>query len=270
MKTKIIIPARLESKRFPRKILADVNGKPLLWWTWQRALKVLRIEDVLLAVDDRMVKRIMESYGARVLLTPISCRNGTERIVWAARSIKTDVLINIQADEPVFSLAGVKRLISLFDDRRNVCFGTLAAPINNLRDPHDPNTVKVVLDAKSRALYFSRSLIPLCRDETSLPKELRRGSYMKHIGIYGYKSEFISKAVKLKSSRIEDVERLEQLKYLYHGFEINVIKGNYDSVGVDMPGDLSRVKKLLNRRSDIGVRTEIHPHTKPFDCIDDG
>lgn len=245
MKIKVIIPARLDSKRFPKKILADIKGRPLLWWTWRRALKLADSKDVIVAVDDIRVKTLMEGYGANTVLTPRSCRNGTERIVAAAGKTNADVLVNVQADEPVFSINGVKRLIDLFKKRNNADFATLAAPIFSLKDINDPNVVKVVTGAAGRALYFSRSVIPFCRQKAELPGMLRKGVFLKHIGIYAYRKNILLKAVRLKSPAIEGSEKLEQLKYLYHGFRIDVLKGDYDSVGVDVPGDLGRVAKML-------------------------
>ncbi|MFH1282950.1 MAG: 3-deoxy-manno-octulosonate cytidylyltransferase [bacterium] len=246
MKLKIVIPARLGSTRLPKKILADIFGKPMLWWTWKRAVRVLsNSEDVILAVDDVKVKNIMEKYGACVELTSKKCADGTARVREVARKISADWIINIQADEPNFSIKGVKMLIEFVKNNKNVEFATLACPLISMKDLNDPNIVKVILDSNDCALYFSRWAIPYSRDRKKISEYLKKKRYLKHIGIYAYKKEFLLKTNDFAESWIGEAEKLEQLKYLYSGKNINVIRGSFDSIGVDVYGDLSKVKKHL-------------------------
>lgn len=226
-KSKIIgvIPARFSSKRFPGKVLADVCGKPMLWWTYNQAKKAL--SNIIIATDDERVKEVAEGFGADVVMTKPTHPSGTDRVAEAVSDIPVDAVINIQADEPLIPPEMIMEVAKLLDET-DVLMATLKKRIER-QEAEDPNIVKVVCDVKGYALYFSRALIP------------HNGDFYKHIGIYGYKKDFLMKLVNLLPTPLEKSEKLEQLKVLEHGYKIKVGLTEYDSISVDTPSDIKKL-----------------------------
>ena len=231
-----IIPARYQSSRFPGKPLADICGQPMIQHVYNRAKSASSLCDVLVATDDERIFQCVNAFGGKAVITDAALPNGTARCEQAARGLDADAIINIQGDEPLIDPAMIDETASLLKDCE--C-STLCRELPE--DEADPNIVKVVLSQDGYALYFSRSVIPFKRNPSTLP-------YYQHIGIYGYRADFLRKYVTLPATPLSEAESLEQLKILEHGFRIRVkvtaCKGA--SIGVDTPQDLEKVRAAIN------------------------
>jgi 3-deoxy-D-manno-octulosonate cytidylyltransferase len=199
-----------------------------------RAAKAAGIDAVAVATDDARIAKVVEAAGFRALMTDPSCRNGTERIAQAARDLPADGYLNVQGDEPLIDPRAIAQVASLL--RGGAQMATLARPLEPA-EADLPQVVKVVLDARRRALYFSRSLIPYPRNAGEVPP-------LAHIGIYGFSAETLQRFAKLPETELERAEGLEQLRALFHGIPIDVAVGGYRSVAVDTAEDLERVRRL--------------------------
>lgn len=242
MKTHIvaIIPARWQSSRFPGKPLARIAGKPMLQRVFEQCRKARRLDATLVATDDRRIFDAAREFGAPVVMTRSTHPSGTDRIAEAARRISADIILNVQADEPLISPRAIDKLAGALSEG-DAPMATLATPIRDGRAWRDPNVVKVVVNRYGFALYFSRSMIPYPRDTRARPKLL------KHLGIYAYRREFLLRWPRLGVTPLERVERLEQLRALEHGVPLLVLETSWDSVAVDTPGDLRRVEARLRQ-----------------------
>jgi len=246
-----VIPARWHSTRFKGKVLADINGKPMVQHVWERVKRAHQIDDVIVAVDKERVFKAVESFGGKAVYTSPEQPSGTDRLAEVINSLDADVVINVQADEPLVHPLMIDELAQVFEYDRNVQMATIIKRIHRKEDICDPNVVKVVVDRKGYALYFSRSPIPfLCGNasgEGGFPEKTGdvSGSYFKHIGLYSYTKDFVFTYTNLPKSLLEEEERLEQLRVLEHGYKIKTIETRYDTIGVDTPEDLERVKALL-------------------------
>jgi 3-deoxy-manno-octulosonate cytidylyltransferase (CMP-KDO synthetase) len=236
MKITAVIPARLASMRLPRKMLREINGKPLAVWVYQAVRSSSLLDDVIIATDSEEILAACEKHGCNARMTSDQHRSGTERVHEISQSIPADVYINVQGDEPMIRAAHIEALVALMRNP-NIPVGTLKTPASS-DDIANPNAVKVVADINQRALYFSRSTVPYDRD-SSQPK------YFKHLGIYAYRKPFLDKFVTLPESSLERAERLEQLRFLENGIPIYVAETAHDSIGVDTEEDFLRVNKLL-------------------------
>lgn len=236
MKVIAVIPARLASTRLPRKMLREIHGKPLAVWVYKAVRASSLLDDVIIATDSEEILSICEKHACKARMTSDKHRSGTERVHEISQSVRADVYINVQGDEPMIRAAHIDALSALMEDSE-IPVGTLKTPASP-DDIANPNAVKVVADANQRALYFSRSTIPYDRDNTQ-PK------YFKHLGIYAYRKPYLEKFVTLPESRLERAERLEQLRFLENGIPIYVAETVYDSIGVDTEEDFLRVSKLL-------------------------
>jgi len=236
-----IIPARYSSTRFQGKVLADILGKPMIQHVWERAKQALLLEDLIIACDDEKVAKVAQEFGAKVVMTAKAHVSGTDRIIEVVNPIDVRIIINIQADEPLVHPQMINAVAQALLDDNKVSMATIMKQIDNADDLDDPNVVKVVIDKNNFALYFSRSPIP-CHAKES---EIKLPIYFKHIGLYGYTKDFLFIYKNLPVSYLERVERLEQLRVLEEGFRIKVIETKYDTIGVDTPQDLERVKLCL-------------------------
>lgn len=241
MKIVGIIPARYKATRFYGKPLADILGKPMIQWVYQQAIQARKLDQVIVATDDRSIKKVVERFGGQALLTSTRCASGTERVAEAARIIKADVYINIQGDEPLIHPQTIDEVCKLFKDKK-ITMGTAACRLMDSHEFSDPNVVKVALDKDNFSLYFSRSLIPYPRHQRP------RMNFYKHLGIYGYRRDFLFKFINLKHGVLEQMEGLEQLRVLENGFKIKVCLVQHDSISisVDTPQDLDHVRQLLS------------------------
>lgn len=236
-----VIPARLCSTRFPRKVLASLMGKPLVQWAWEGALKVPCFDEVVVAVDSEEVAEKVTSFGGRYFMTSESCENATERLIEIQKRglLHGDIWVNWQSDEPFLSDISIADLLQSADhDHADVW--TLKSPIE-ASAALDPNICKVVCDHEGFALYFSRSVIPYSRDD------LENKSIFKHVGLYAYTKESLEKISTLSSCDIEEKEMLEQLRFLFYGLKIQVHETKEDSVGIDLPEHLFAAEDQLKR-----------------------
>lgn len=239
MKILGIIPARYASTRFPGKPLADINGKTMIECVYERAKMSKSLCDVLVATDDERIYECVKSFGGQAVMTSSELPNGTARCEQAVKNFDVDAVINIQGDEPLLDPLMIDEVAELLRD--NYCVTLCSELTENFANP---NVVKVVLSRENFALYFSRSLIPYKRNKSALP-------IYQHIGIYGYSVEFLKKYVSLPSTPLSDAESLEQLKILEHDYKIRVkiTDCKNESVGVDTPEDLERVREIMRCRS---------------------
>jgi len=238
-----VIPARLESTRFPRKPLAKINGVEMIIWVARAAAKAARLSKVIVATDSQEISDTVRRHGFECQMTSIYCRSGSDRICEVALRTEGDIFINIQGDEPLIEPALVDSLAEPFEFRPEIGVVTAITPLENAREYENPDTVKVVIDNKQRALYFSRSPIPYFRN---LKPEIEK--VYKHIGIYAYRRDALIDFANLEKTFCEEAENLEQLRLIENGYMIHCVKTTYSSKGVDTPGDLEEVIKIINEQ----------------------
>jgi len=239
MKAIAVIPARLESTRLPRKMLLEIEGKPLISVVYDAVRSSPLLEDVIVATDSEEIMAACSRHGAKAQMTASWHRSGTERVHEVSTREAADVFINVQGDEPMVRPEHIAMLLEVME-RPAAEVGTLMTPAAAV-DIANPNAVKVVTDLDGRALYFSRATIPFDRDRT-------QARYFKHLGIYAYRRAALARFVSLPESSLEKSERLEQLRFLENGISIFVGETPYDSVGVDTEEDLQRVIEVLNQK----------------------
>lgn len=245
MKTCIIIPARYDSTRLPGKVLLDIGGKPMIQWVYERALMAKNIQDVIIATDNDLVFRKCTEFGAKSIMTSSYHVSGTDRIGEVVEQLpEFDYVINIQADEPLIDPVSIEKLRDYIaaDQERKIV--TMYATIDNENDLFDFNIVKVVVNKAGKALYFSRNVVPAHRD---LPYKnwLDNHEYLRHIGVYGFEIKTLLNLIKLETSPLEKAEKLEQLRWLENGHQVNCIKTDDIHIGVDTETDLERIRKLM-------------------------
>lgn len=241
-----IIPARYASTRFPGKPLADINGKPMIQKVYEQTLKAL--DHVWVATDDERIEKAVKDFGGNVVMTSTEHQSGTDRIAEAVSiiskdsDISFDVVINIQGDEPFIQPEQINAVKTCFNNQETE-IATLIKPIQIDDEIFDPNKVKVVVGNDMKALYFSRSPIPYLR---GVDKEewLNKGSFFKHIGMYAYRLKTLQEVTKLPQSKLELAESLEQLRWLENGYWIQTEITEHESIGIDTPEDLQRVKEM--------------------------
>ncbi|MFH2013165.1 MAG: 3-deoxy-manno-octulosonate cytidylyltransferase [Pseudomonadota bacterium] len=244
MKAIGIIPARYHSTRFVGKPLADIFGKTMIEHVYNRALKANSLTSVTVATDDERIFRKVEEFGGRAILTSPHHKSGTDRIAEALMQLDakdTDLIVNIQGDQPLLEPATVDEIIFPFVNDPSLLMATLCCRIENEEEIRNPNVVKMVIDKDEFALYFSRSTIPYVREQDTAP------SFYKHIGIYAYRKDFLLSFTKMPQSELEKAEMLEQLRALENGYRIKAVKTIFDSVEVDTQEDLEKVKRIMGR-----------------------
>lgn len=242
MKVVVIIPSRYQSSRFMGKPLADVLGKPMIQHVYERVSKSKTASMAAVATDDRRIFEAVEAFGGRAILTSPDHPSGTDRIAEAVGTLglaDTDIVVNIQGDQPTFEPSQIDEVVKPLLEDPAVDFSTLIYRIRRDEEVSDPNAVKVAFDRDHFALYFSRSTIPFVRDRG------KKADYWKHHGIYAYRKSFLIAFTKLPQGTLEKLEALEQLRALEHGYRIKVVETPFDSIEVDTPHDLERVKALL-------------------------
>lgn len=240
MKFLVIIPARYASSRFPGKPLADLQGKPMVVHVCERARKSGAVA-VHVATDDERIAAAVRAHGYSALMTRADHPSGTDRLAEAAKKLRlkdSDIVVNVQGDEPLISPALIKRVGVLLSKKKQASIATACHAIHDEASLASPNVVKVVLDRESYALYFSRSRIPF-------PREGDAKCY-RHAGIYGYRVAFLKKYARLRPSPLEKSEALEQLRALWHGYRIAVAVSETEiPPGVDTPQDLEAVRRMI-------------------------
>jgi 3-deoxy-manno-octulosonate cytidylyltransferase (CMP-KDO synthetase) len=243
MNTVAIIPARLASTRLPRKVLADICGKPLVQHVWERVSQVKHIDQIIVATDAPEVAQVVVRFGGQALLTDPACQSGTERIASLLSQVEADLILNVQGDEPLVDPAMLEALVSAW--QAAPC--DLITPvyrISSVEELTNPNVVKVARAQDGRALYFSRSRIPYVRDAAQ-EKWLERQPFWGHIGVYGYRPTVLEKYAQLPSSSLQSAESLEQLRFMEAGYTFQTFETTYRSVAVDTIEDLEKVRRIL-------------------------
>ena len=246
MKTIAIIPARYASTRFPGKPLAILGGKPVIQRVYEQVTTVLN--EAYVATDDERIYNKVQEFGGRVVMTSPNHKSGTDRIEEAVQKIGTDadIIINVQGDEPFIHPSQIEALIKCFDDPTTQ-IATLGKPFDNDADISlldNPNSPKIVVDNNSFALYFSRSVIPFIRG-VEHNQWLGKYPFLKHLGIYAYRTQVLHEITRLPQSSLELAENLEQLRWQQNGYRIRVGTTNIETVGIDTPEDLQRAEDYL-------------------------
>jgi len=245
MKKVIIIPARLDSSRLPKKVLLDLKGKTVIQRVYEQCLKVKNVDGVYVATDSIEIKEVCETFTNNVIITKSTHKSGTDRIGEAVSAIDCDIVINVQGDEPFIEPSLIEALVNSFVNSE-ISMSSAMSKINNVKDLQNTNVVKVVTDLHNNALFFSRSLIPFPRDvkEISIANEvIEESQFFRHIGIYGYRKDFLLHFVNLEQSYLEKVEKLEQLRALENGFKIKMIEANSSLIGIDTQEDYEEALK---------------------------
>jgi len=246
MKILGIIPSRFGSSRFPGKPLHVMAGKPLVAWVVEAVKKAKRLDDVIVATDDRRIADAVAACGGKAVMTPSELPSGTDRVACAAGDFADDdILVNIQGDEPLIEPALIDALAAKLADDPRWDMATAVTPIKRAEDLAAKTVVKVVLDRDDGALYFSRAPIPCDRDHEP---DLAQGLWVRHLGIYAYRGSFLKKFVKEAPCALEKTEKLEQLRALWMGAKIAVVRTEDEGVGVDTPEDAARLEPILAAR----------------------
>jgi 3-deoxy-manno-octulosonate cytidylyltransferase (CMP-KDO synthetase) len=245
MRVTAIIPARFASTRFPGKPLADICGKPMIQWVYERTARSAGIDRVIVATDDERIFRVVAAFGGEAQMTSADHPTGTDRLAEVASRVETDLVVNVQGDEPLIDPRMIEQAVSPFKDDGNQVMGTLKSRIASIEEFLNPNVVKVVTDQQGFALYFSRAPIPYPRDASgALADHFPTIEAYKHIGLYVYRRDFLLSYSHLPPTPLENLEKLEQLRALEHGFRIRVVETGQTTQGVDTPADLERVREL--------------------------
>jgi len=238
-----VIPARYASTRYPGKPLVDLGGKSMIQRTYEQVALVQGWDRIIIATDDERIVHAAMSFGAEVMLTSGAHLSGTDRCAEVLRMLGNDVdyIVNIQGDEPFIEPQQLVEILNAMDSNAPIL--TLVKQITTIDTLFNPNSPKVVLDNKNQALYFSRHAIPYMR---GLPQEdwLAHHRYFKHIGLYAYRADILTAISQLPASNLETSESLEQLRWLQNGFQIQTVETQFETIGIDSPEDLEKIKKL--------------------------
>ena len=245
MKIVAVIPARYSSTRFAGKVLAKETGKFLIQHTYERACLAKLPQKVIIAADDQKVVAAARSFGAECVLTSPDHQSGTDRIAEAVAGMDVEIVINLQADEPEIDPANIDHLAKLLVENPDYPMATLAAAFQSAEQVADPNIVKVITDHKGGAIYFSRSPIPYDREKAGIGDV---GQYLRHIGVYAYRKEFLREITNLPQTPLEKTEKLEQLRAIENGFGILVGKVKHTCDGIDTPEQYAKFVKRYKQR----------------------
>lgn len=241
----IIVPCRLESTRFPRKLLHPIKGKPLVLWVAERITAQAPDYPLWFAVDHQLLAECLERAGFRAIMTDAAHQSGTDRIAEANRTVRASYVLNVQADEPLVTKAQVQTLAKLIQG--DCPMATLATPFKRVVDFYNTNQVKVVMSQKGRALYFSRSRMPYSRDLGLTVDDawVAANPCFKHLGLYAYRADFLENFVHMAPGKLEQIEKLEQLRVLENGYPIAIEVSDDPTIGVDTPEDAKKFEALL-------------------------
>ena len=234
-----VIPARYGSTRFPGKPLVNIAGKPMIQHVYEACIESALFDELFIATDDKRIQEIVIGFGAQCIMTSSLCQSGTERIAEAIKlgNIQSDIIVNIQGDEPGIKKSQLENVISLFNSKE-VGIASLYKKFGTEEDPNDPNKVKVIFNAQKEAIYFSRSLIPYNRSKQDV-------DYFKHIGIYAFRNSILKEIAKLKPTKLEEYESLEQLRWIENNYSIHLAETNIENISIDTPDDLKDFLKII-------------------------
>ena len=236
-----VIPARWASRRFEGKVLSEIGKKTIIQYVWETAKESKLLDDLIVAADNEKVVDVVKKFGGKVCYTSPDQPSGTDRIAEVVNPIDVKIVVNIQGDEPMVKGIMIDNLISALLEDKEAQMATLVKRIEDSKEISNPNVVKVVVDKKGYALYFSRSPIPYMREEGD------SFEFYKHIGMYAYTKDFLFTYTNLPSSKLEHAEKLEQLRALEHGFKIKTVETEFDTIGIDTPDDLKRLKNIIGK-----------------------
>ncbi len=249
MKVVVVIPARYGSSRFEGKVLAKDTGKYLVQHTYERARCAKGVGKVLVATDSEAVLRACAEFGADCVMTSPEHESGTDRIAEAVAGLEAEVVVNLQADEPEIDPDNIEYVASLLWDHPAADMATLVARFDNPAQIADPNIVKAILDSRSRAIYFSRSVIPYDRQAGGVGEP---GQYLRHMGIYAFRKAFLETFTKLEQGTLERIEKLEQLRAIERGYVIVAGKVGYAWEGIDTPQQYEAFVRRYQQRNGVG------------------
>ena len=238
-----VIPARFASTRFPGKIIAPLAGRPLVAHVYERTCQARLVQEAVVATDAPEVRDALEPLGIPVVMTRPDHPSGTDRIAEVAQDRDADIIVNVQGDEPLIDPGTIDEAVRPLLDDGNLPMSTVRRKIEIPDLINDPNCVKVVVDKNQRALYFSRCSIPYIRDATD--RASGDYEYWQHVGLYVYRRDFLLKYAKMPQTPLEKLEKLEQLRVLENGYPIAVVVTSFESIGVDTPEDLERVRRAM-------------------------
>jgi len=253
-----IIPARWKASRFEGKILTKILGKPMIQHVWERSKEAKMLDDLIIATDSEEVIKAVKGFGGKAVYTSKDQPSGTDRIAEVVNEIDVEIIVNIQGDEPLIHRSMIDDLANTLLEHKSIPMATVVKRITDKKDITNPNVVKAVADREGGALYFSRSPIPYVRKEEAARSALDVHSwfsggladedikyYYKHIGIYAYTKDFLFTYTNLPKSKLEELEKLEQLRALENGYKIKVVETEFDTIGVDTPEDVAKVEEML-------------------------
>jgi 3-deoxy-manno-octulosonate cytidylyltransferase (CMP-KDO synthetase) len=235
-----VIPARYNSTRLPGKTLAEIAGHPMIEHVYRRASAARAVSSVLVATDDERIRRAVHGFGGVCRMTSPAHQSGTDRLAEVAEDLDCELVVNVQGDEPLLEPAMIDEALAPFASEATLMMATLRRRIDDRSELADPAVVKVVVDRDGYAMYFSRAPVPYRREQGGDST----GAAWKHIGLYVYRREFLLAYARLQPSPLERLEALEQLRALEHGFRIKTVETRHDSIGVDTPADLEKVRRL--------------------------
>ncbi|MFL9836121.1 3-deoxy-manno-octulosonate cytidylyltransferase [Flavobacterium sp. ST-75] len=242
MKIIAVIPARYASTRFPAKLMQDLGGKTVISRTYEAAVKTELFDDVFVVTDSDIIFKEIANNGGKAIMSIKEHESGSDRIAEAVENLDVDIVVNVQGDEPFINKEPLADVLEVFksDAAREIDLASLMIEINNWEDIENPNNVKVIVDQKQFALYFSRSVIPYPRDKETGAR------YYKHIGIYAFRKHALMDFYKLPMQSLEATEKLEQLRYLEYGKKIRMVETTHVGIGIDTAEDLEKARKMLD------------------------
>jgi 3-deoxy-manno-octulosonate cytidylyltransferase (CMP-KDO synthetase) len=260
-KVTAIIPARYGSTRLPAKLLLDLAGKPIIQHVYERTSRAKLIDQVIIATDDNRIETVVKNFGANVVMTSDKHETGTDRIAEVAQGLTSEIIVNVQGDEPLIEPDTIDQAIAPLLADKDLMMSTTCEPIASWEDIFNPNVVKVVINALGDALYFSRAPIPFprfaalgkqCFEPQIMLLEMENNSaeiadYFKHTGLYVYRRDFLLNFTSWPRTTLEKAESLEQLRALQMGYRIRVIKVKNKSIGIDTLADLERAREILKK-----------------------
>lgn len=236
-----MIPARLEATRFPRKLLQDLGGRSVILRTYEATKNTNLFDEVYVVTDSQIIFDEISQNGGKAIMSKETHESGSDRIAEAVRDIDTDIVVNVQGDEPFQDEQSLRSLLSAFvDDREEkIDVASLMFSITDSDEINNPNNVKVVTDINDFAMYFSRAPIPFTREENI-------ATHYKHIGIYAFKKDALLRFTELEMTDLERTEKLENLRFLAYGMNVKMVKTTHQPIGIDTPEDLEKARKMLS------------------------
>ncbi|KAB8155260.1 3-deoxy-manno-octulosonate cytidylyltransferase [Kordia sp. TARA_039_SRF] len=240
MKIIAMIPARYAASRFPGKLMQDLHGKTVITRTYEATVATGLFEEVYVVTDSEIIQKEISNNGGNVIMSKQPHESGSDRIAEAVQNVEADIVINVQGDEPFTEKASLEKVINVFyeDPNKEIDLASLMVKITDWDEISNPNTVKVIVDQRNFALYFSRSPIPFPRDKNV------GANYYKHKGIYAFRKQALLDFAQLPMQMLEATEKIECIRYLEYGKKIKMVETTVEGVEIDTPEDLERAKKV--------------------------